>query len=132
MFCSNCGAQIEDGAGFCPFCGSAQNTQQQYNQQQYTQQLGGQPNQQYQQAGQQYPQYQNSQMGQQYPQYQNPPTGSGNDTGSIWWAIPGIIPLAGFIIFFAMRKEKPKSAKMALIGACVGVVINLLLMGGGW
>lgn len=126
MFCSNCGNQIEDGSGFCPFCGAAQNTQQQYTQQasqqqytqqagqqQYYQQSGGQPNQQYQQVNQ---------------QYQQPQSGGNNDSGGFWWAIPGfLIPLVGLVIFFIIRKDKPASAKMALIGAGVGFAFYLAL-----
>lgn len=49
MFCKNCGKELKDDVGFCPFCGTAQNAGQQY-----TWQPGGQPNQQYQQMGGQY------------------------------------------------------------------------------
>lgn len=132
MFCSNCGKQLEDGSGFCPFCGSAQNTQQQNpyqqnaqqqntqqqsaqqaNWQQYYQQPGEQPNQQYQQVNQ---------------QYQQPQSGGNNDSGSFWWAVPGFfIPLVGLFIFFLMRNNKPASAKMALIGAGMGVAFYFVL-----
>lgn len=33
-FCGNCGAQINDGAKFCPVCGSVQGAQAAPNQQQ--------------------------------------------------------------------------------------------------
>lgn len=125
MFCSNCGKQLEDGSGFCPFCGSAQNTQQQNAQQQYTQQASWQ--QYYQQPGEQ-PNQQYQQVNQQYQQYQQPQSGGNNDSGNFWWAVPGFfIPLVGLFIFFLIRDKKPASAKMALIGACAGVAFYLVL-----
>jgi hypothetical protein len=49
------------------------------------------------------------------------------DAGSIGWAILGfLIPLVGFILFFVWRNTKPQSAKMSLIGACVGLCLGIL------
>ncbi len=50
-----------------------------------------------------------------------------NDSGSIGWGILGFFqPLIGFILFLVWRKEKPKSAKMSLIG--VGISIATIIM----
>ena len=52
-----------------------------------------------------------------------------NDTGSFGWAVLGFfIPIIGLILFLVWRNTKPKSAKMAGIGAIVGFCINILLL----
>lgn len=58
--------------------------------------------------------------------YDNDPQQS-NDSGSFGWAVLGFfIPLVGLILWLVWKDTKPKSAKMAGIGALVGVVISLL------
>lgn len=55
--------------------------------------------------------------------YRKSQSGGENDAGGYWWAIPGfLIPPAGIVLFFIMRRDKPISAKTALAGACVGFV----------
>ena len=50
-----------------------------------------------------------------------------NDSGSFGWAVLGFfIPLVGLILWLVWKDTKPKSAKMAGIGALVGVGISLL------
>jgi len=42
-----------------------------------------------------------------------------NDSGSFGWAVLGFfIPLAGLILFFVWKNDRPKSAKMALLASC--------------
>lgn len=68
----------------------------------------------------------------QQPAYQQPAYSSGysqqsNDSGSFGWAVLGFfIPLVGLILWLVWKDTKPKSAKMAGIGALVGVGISLL------
>lgn len=50
-----------------------------------------------------------------------------NDSGHIGWGILGaLFPLVGFILFIIWHNSKPKCAKVALTGAIIGFVINLL------
>jgi len=58
-----------------------------------------------------------------------------NDDGSIGWAILGFfIPIVGLILWAVWHSEKPKSAKMAGIGALISVIIGvvfwIVLIGG--
>lgn len=68
----------------------------------------------------------------QQPAYQQPAYTPGysqqsNDSGSFGWAVLGFfIPLVGLILWLVWKDTKPKSAKMAGIGALVGVGISLL------
>lgn len=51
----------------------------------------------------------------------------GNDSGSFGWAILGCcIPLAGLILFLVWHDQKPETAKMAGVGALVGVAISIV------
>ena len=146
MECMYCGAQIPDGLKFCTACGAAlpveapgmssfEDTvanaevqqpeppvvgQQQYQQPSYQQQG-------YQQQGYQQP------YGQAQPVYADT-TAPVTDSGSIGWAILGFfIPIVGLVLFLVWKNTKPKCAKMAGIGALVGVCINIAYMvfGGG-
>ena len=154
MQCMYCGAQIPDGLKFCTACGAALPVEaagmssfedsvataevqqpeqsladQQYQQPGYQQQPEApqtyqQP---YQQQGYQQPYNQ-----QQYAYGQQ--AAAPADSGSIGWAILGFfIPLVGLILFLVWKNTKPKCAKMAGIGALVGVCINIayLFLGGG-
>ena len=79
----------------------------------------------------QQPTYQQPAYAQQ-PAYQQPAYSSGysqqsDDSGSFGWAVLGFfIPLVGLILWLVWKDTKPKSAKMAGIGALVGVGISLL------
>ena len=49
------------------------------------------------------------------------------DSGSFGWAILGfLIPIAGLILWLAWIDVKPKSAKMAGIGALVSVILSIV------
>ena len=70
----------------------------------------------------QQPTYQQSQ-----PAYTPGYSQQSNDSGSFGWAVLGFfIPLVGLILWLVWKDTKPKSAKMAGIGALVGVGISLL------
>lgn len=113
------------------FQGSQYQNQQyqdpQYQNQQYqNQQYQNQQYQQYQNQQYQDPQYQNPQY-QQYQQYQN--QNAVRDSGSAGWGVLGFfIPIVGLILFLVWRKDKPKSAKVAGIGALIGFVLNLITL----
>ena len=56
----------------------------------------------------------------------------GIDSGNIGWGVLGCcIPLAGLILFLVWKDQKPKTAKMAGIGALIsvagGIIIYVLL-----
>lgn len=62
-----------------------------------------------------------------YQQSQPAYSPQSNDSGSFGWAVLGFfIPLVGLILWLVWKDTKPKSAKMAGIGALVGVGISLL------
>ena len=77
----------------------------------------------------QQPTYQQPAYAQQ-PAYQQPQPGysqQSNDSGSFGWAVLGFfIPLVGLILWLVWKDSKPKSAKMAGIGALVGVGVSVL------
>jgi len=51
-----------------------------------------------------------------------------NDDGSILWAIIGfLIPIVGIILFAVWHSERPKSAKMSIIGALVSIGVGILI-----
>lgn len=53
---------------------------------------------------------------------------SANDSGNIGWGVLGFcFPIVGLILFLIWRNNKPKTAKIAIIGAGVSVLISILL-----
>lgn len=112
MFCKFCGAEIPDGSTMCPKCnmniGEAQNFQQGYNpgaQQPYN------PN-------MQQPYNQNSYN---QPYQNNAPASTGMKILSFF------IPLAGIILFFVDRDQKPQSAKDCLKFALIAIGVSVAL-----
>ena len=104
--CVHCGAEIPEGATYCSACGASQQFYQQYPQQPYQQ-----PNQ---------------QLNQQ-PVYVYQQTAPVNDSGSFGWAVLGFfIPIVGLVLFLVWRREKPRCAKMAGMGALVSVIVSVL------
>ena len=58
------------------------------------------------------------------PQNNGSPT---NDTGSIGWGVLGFcIPLVGLILFLVWKDQKPKTAKVAGMGALISVCIAVV------
>ncbi len=52
-----------------------------------------------------------------------------NDSGSIGWGVLGFfLPLVGLILFLVWKKEKPKSAKMSLIGAAISLMAIVVII----
>ena len=154
--CMYCNAQIADGVKFCTECGAAlpveapietqayEGAPKQAFEQAEQQPFEQQAQQAYQQAPinantQQYQQpYQQPGAGQSYqqpgaqPQFQQPyNTGqyaAPVDSGSIGWGILGfLIPIVGIVLFFVWKDTKPKSGKVALIGALISVALALIL-----
>lgn len=130
--CEFCGAQVPDGLNFCTSCGAAQQTAQQAApaadiQQSYQPPAYGQAEQPGQQPyGQQpYGQQPGQQYGQAQPVYAAPAPAV-NDSGSIGWGILGFfIPIVGLVLFLVWKNTKPKCAKVAGIGALIGVCLSL-------
>ncbi len=79
----------------------------------------------YQQTYQQPPTY--DQSAYQQPVYQaTPQPYVEQDSGSFGWAVLGFFfPIVGLILFLVWKQSKPKCAKMAGIGALVGVGISV-------
>ena len=65
----------------------------------------------------------------QQPMYNQPaPQPNVNDSGSIGWGILGfLIPIIGLILYCVWKNTKPKSAKVAGIGALIGFCLNMVL-----
>ena len=95
-YCKHCGAEINDGAAFCPKCGQAQSETA--------------------------PQQQTP------PNWQQPPqTPAPVGSGSIGWGVLGFcIPVVGLILFLVWKDQKPKTAKVAGIGALIGVAVIII------
>lgn len=63
----------------------------------------------------------------QQPQYVQPAAPAKKDSGSAGWGVLGFfIPLVGLILFLVWRISKPKSAKVAGIGAIIGFCLSLV------
>ena len=98
MYCKRCGAKLDDGASYCTSCGASQRDPE--------------PNGNY---GQ--PNYGPSNYSQ--PVY---------DSGSFGWFILGfLIPLAGLILWIVWLHDKPKSAKMAGLGALISFIFGIII-----
>ena len=130
-FCSKCGAQVQDGAGFCPACGQAmaaappQQPQQPYQepQQQYQQ-----PQQQYQQPQQQYqqPQQQYQQPQQQYqPQYQQPYDDVQNNK------VMAILSYFGILFLIPLATGAHKTSPFVKFHLNQGIVLAIVMVGWG-
>lgn len=153
--CMYCGGQTPDGSKFCELCGAALPVEVP-PEQMFTSEAASVPanggsggsywqngtaQQPYQEAQQPYGQPGQQPYGQQQPfgqQAQQPPatvvpyadSGSqaGADTGSIGWGILGfIIPIVGIVLFFVWNNTKPKSARMAILGAAISIALSLIL-----
>lgn len=111
-YCRHCGAPYNDGAATCSYCGETiENPVVIPVEAQPT------PTAQY----------------EDYSQYQRSApinTSEGSqivDSGSIGWSILGFfLPLVGLILFFAWKAKKPNCAKKALVGAIIGIVLNIV------
>ncbi len=103
-YCTKCGKEIDEGAAFCPSCGSPQNGG--YNQQPY------------------HPSQNDPYTA---PRYQSQAPPVDYDSGSFGWFILGFfIPLVGLILFLVWIGNKPKSAKMAGLGALINVILTVI------
>ena len=51
-----------------------------------------------------------------------------NDSGSVGWGVLGFcIPLVGLILFLVWKDSKPRSSKMAGMGALISVIVWVVL-----
>lgn len=129
MRCSNCGAEIMNGAQFCTNCGAQQVQQQTYQQfgANPQQPYGGTPNQAYGVNMQQ--QYANGY--QQATPYANNQYDMANNAASLedaalWLKIVCLlIPIVGIVIYFVKKNNEPVAAKSCLTFALIGVALNV-------
>lgn len=116
--CPTCGRMYSDIVSVCPDCktqlgsntgsSSAGNSYQQP--QQYVQQT--------QQTQQPYQQQSQS----------KPQPAPKKDSGSFLWGIPGfLVPIIGVILYFCWKKSRPNNASVALKGAAIGFIVNMVL-----
>ena len=102
MYCKYCGNNIPDTARFCPHCGKM--------------------------VGDNY--FDEPIKGEIYsynPDGNNDSVKSDTsyDTGRFAWAVLGFFfPVLGFILYFVMRRNKPRTSKKLLIGAIVGAAVE--------
>ena len=105
-YCTKCGQEIDDDAAYCPNCGTSMGSGG-YTQQPY------------------HPSQNNAYNA---PRNQYNPNMYNYDSGSIGWAILGFfIPIVGLILFLVWIGDKPRSAKMAGLGALINVILSVLL-----
>lgn len=58
----------------------------------------------------------------------NTGAGTGNDTGSMGWALLGCcVPIAGLILFLMWKDTQPLNAKKAGMGALVSVILTVII-----
>lgn len=134
MFCHKCGANIDDGSMFCPYCGTQTGTpannvqpQQQYyqNNQQYSQNYQNPQqynyNQNYQNPQQQY--YQNPQ------QYNQAPAQQGNTIAIVGFILSFFVAIAGLICsIMGYKAAKNNGAPYGGL-ALAGIIISSVSMG---
>ena len=131
--CIFCGAQIPDNAKFCTACGAALPVEAEAVQEPIEVPAQVVPEQPAVDPFQQ-PAYAQPQPGAQQPYQQAQPTFAVPeqqavvDSGSIGWGVLGaFFPLVGIILFFVWKNNKPKTAKVSLIGAVIGIAISLVI-----
>lgn len=103
-FCTNCGAQVNNGASFCPNCGAPMDNAPQWDHQDQNQ---GYQNQNY------------------YPPQNNyaPPV---VDNGGFGWGLLGFcFPIVGLILYLVWKDNKPRTGKAAGKGALVSVIVSV-------
>ena len=50
-----------------------------------------------------------------------------NDSGSIGWGVLGFcIPIVGLILFLVWKDQKPRTAKVAGVGALISVIVGVI------
>lgn len=104
--CSTCGMLYSDMVTECPTCKIP---------------LGGNP----QSSPVVNPSHVTSPVQTQPPVQNQPPV---VDKGGFLWYIPGLLmPIAGLIVGFCVKKKKPNSASAAFKGAGIGFVANIIL-----
>ena len=98
MYCKHCGNQLPDGALYCPSCGASNKDD-----------------------------YFDEPVKDVYSYSTNDAQStSDGDTGRFAWAVLGFfVPIAGLILYFVLRRNKPRTAKKALIGAIVGFAVEV-------
>lgn len=110
MYCKNCGGEVPHNAKFCPYCGT--------------------------ECGDNYfdePPVASCEReavdpvdnGRIYGYEEPKRTDEASDTGRFAWAVLGFFfPVVGLVLYFVMRKNKPRTAKKTLIGAIVGFAVE--------
>ena len=57
------------------------------------------------------------------------PTGNVEDTGSLGWCLLGCcIPMAGLILYFVWKDQKPKTAKKCIMGFFAYLIFIILYL----
>ena len=103
MYCSHCGAQIDDQATVCPYCGTPTANQKQDS---FIQQP------------------------QQQPYSQQQPAASGDAPSGGFAFLCFLFPIIGLILYLVWKDQYPLRAKScgkgAIIGVCVSVGVSIL------
>lgn len=56
-------------------------------------------------------------------------TGNSEDTGNVGWALLGFfVPVAGIVLYFVWKNQKPKTAKKCITGFFVNFGISVVLV----
>lgn len=116
MFCTNCGKKLEESYNVCPYCGTPKAAIPTPNPAPTPAPTPVQP------APTPAPAA--------APVQPTAPATAANpaDKGSFGWAVLGFFfPIVGLILFLVWKDSKPKSAKVAGIGAIVGFVLGLIM-----
>ena len=57
------------------------------------------------------------------------PTGNAEDTSNVGWALLGFfVPVAGIVLYFVWKNQKPKTAKKCITGFFVNLGISIILV----
>lgn len=101
MNCKNCGKEYPDGTKFCDQCGTKLEEVEQKEEA--------------------------KQEIKEEPKQENTQVQNNQDSGSIGWGVLGFFfPIVGLILYILWKNEKPKSAKVAGIGALISVIISFV------
>lgn len=106
MYCPNCNNQMNNRGNHyvCPYCGTRMGNPQMHR----------------------HPQQHGHQQNHQYAPQQEPPISGGARFG--WGLLGFLIPLVGFILFLAWKKDYRKKAKSAGIGALIGFILHIIIV----
>ena len=109
-YCEQCGAQLEDEAKFCPYCGIVSTNVENEKENNETEKVEAEV-------------VNTESTNKPY----NDSVKIDDESNAIGFAcLAFLFPIVGFILFATWKDKKPKTAKYSLIAAIIGFIINII------